>query len=167
MGHALYDTKCSAPVRALWVLLLLLACDDPVAIPRRPSEARIFNVTLFQCRGDESAPEQCLLPVADTMYASTYYVARVRWENAPYLSGALLWTDDGTKPCPNPVGSQCMVFTYVGPFGGADTLEYHTLFLLSYAGVTYTLQFSLTDAPSGGRILDQWRRVLPLTAERP
>ena len=153
-------------MRRLLPLLGLLACGEPSSPKLWPSEARIFTVALFQCRGDESAPEQCLLPVADTMYASTYYVARVRWENAPYLSGALLWTDDGTTPCPNLVGSQCMVFTYVGPFGGADTLEYHTLFLLSYAGVTYTLQFSLTDAPSGGRILDQWRRVLPVTAER-
>ena len=145
----------------------LLACDEPTATIRPAPLSRILDVGITQCLGHERALNECVTTVGDTMYVDTYYVARVRWENAPYLSGALLWTDDGTTPCPNLVGSQCMVFTYVGPFGGADTLEYHTLFLLSYAGVTYTLQFSLTDAPSGGRILDQWRRVLPMTAERP
>jgi len=99
------------------------------------------------------------------MYVDTYYVARVRWQRAAYLTGAILWPYDATKPCPTQAGSECLVGSLWGPFS-ADTMEHRVLFLLSYVGTPYSLRFTITDNASGDGTLDTWRRALPVTAER-
>ena len=150
--------------RAL-LCVALLACDEPTATIRPAPLSRILDVGITQCLGHERALNECVTTVGDTMYVDTYYVARVRWQRAAYLTGAILWPYDATKPCPTQAGSECLVGSLWGPFS-ADTMEHRVLFLLSYVGTPYSLRFTITDNASGDGTLDTWRRALPVTAER-